>query len=111
MKRTQALVELHASNGVLVSPVVPGAITELRHPAPGRSIGPATVHQPIGNHQAQDRALVALHCLCEESNTKIDPFDNHTTLQFENFKWLIYPGDLKQNCTQGVLYNGRFIAY
>ena len=88
MKRTQALVELHASNRVLVSPVVPGAIPELRHPASGRGIGPATVLQPIGDHQAQDRALVALHCLREESNTKI-PFDNHTTLQFKNFKWLL----------------------
>ena len=55
--------ELHGDDRSFVSLVLPGAISELRHPTLSRPVRTAGVHQPVDHQQGDDGVGVALHAL------------------------------------------------
>ena len=48
--------------------VLPGAVTELRHPALGRPVSAAGVHQPVDDQEGNDGVGVAFHALSRKGN-------------------------------------------
>ena len=60
---TDASMELHGDDGALVALVLPSAVPKLSHPALGRPVGRAAVHQPV-DHQDTDHSIcVPVHRL------------------------------------------------
>ena len=56
-------MELHGDDGALVALVLPSAVPKLSHPALGRPVGRAAVHQPV-DHQDTDHSIcVPVHRL------------------------------------------------
>ena len=60
---TNASVEFHGNDRALVALVLPGAVPKLGHPAFGRAVCRATVHQAVHHQDADHRICVPVHCL------------------------------------------------
>ena len=60
---TNASVEFHGNDGALVALVLPGAVPKLGHPALGRAVCRAAVHQTVHHQDADHRICVPVHRL------------------------------------------------
>ena len=60
---TDASMELHGDDRALVALVLPGAVPKLGHPALGRPVCRAAVHQPVHHQDADHRICVPVHRL------------------------------------------------